>query len=171
MIIYLHSQGVYLTTPLMPGILMFAQLSCYIHCRIQFYRWIRNSAPLNMMFVLLMGRWSMYTYFLKGGQNSRILCSTDLLQVPIIWYCSLHFNENIYHRIPTSDILTHGTRVEHQERLSEQWTGIWLSIKGAGIEHKRPRSEDTVTTGLNTTNTITQCPLCAVCCVQFRHFW
>ena len=46
-----------------------------------------------------------------------------------------------------------------------EWTYIWLSIKSDEIEHNRPRSEDTVTAGLKTTNTSPrqQCP-----CVVFN---
>ena len=48
----------------------------------------------------------------------------------------------------TPDILTLGVRVEHQERVSEEWTDIWLSIKSGEIEHNRPWSEDTVAASL-----------------------
>ena len=46
-------------------------------------------------------------------------------------------------------ILRHGTRVEHQERVREEWTVIWLSIKSDEIEHNRPRSEDTFAANLS----------------------
>ena len=52
----------------------------------------------------------------------------------------------------TPGILTHGTRVEHQERVSKDWTDIWLCIKSDEIEHNRPRSQDAVTASLKATD-------------------
>ena len=54
--------------------------------------------------------------------------------------CGITLKIKVYEFRPTfytPDILILGTRVELQERISEEWTDIWLSIKCDDIEHKR----------------------------------